>query len=271
MQPDVLTLPDGRHLAYAEYGKLDGPPVIFCHGTPGSHLLPAKEIALLERVGLRFIVPVRPGYGRSDFQPERTLLDWPDDVLELATVLGIERFGVMGVSGGGPFALACAHKIPERLTNVVLAGGLAPFELLGEKPQPMTHERREFKAKLLESDPDEYLAPMLANIGEPDLTQLLKTKDWFIANIREAYWQGVDGAFYEDTLLLTQPWGFTLEAITAPVQIWQGEMDGVVPPKHAHCLAAHLPNAVVSFRRGVGHLMPEAELEAIYRQFVDED
>ena len=268
MEPQLLALPDGRALAYAEYGVPEGAPVFFFHGTPGSHLLPELDITLASEIGLRYIVPVRPGYGSSDFLPDRTLLDWADDVLALADALDIERFGIWGVSGGGPFVLACAHKIPDRLSKVALAGSLAPFAALGEQPQPMSLERREFKARLLESDPDEYLAPMLRNLMEPDLSQLLIQKDWFLDNIREAYRQGVEGAFYEDNLLLTQPWGFSVQDITALVHLWQGEADQIVPPKHGHYLAEHLPNYVAHFLPDIGHLMPETQLREILHTFV---
>ena len=109
-------LPDKRRLAYAEYGDANGFPVLLFHGLPGSRLswglLPGNPFC----PGLRIVAPDRPGYGRSDAMPRRTLLDWAEDVSNLADALEIQRFAIIGVSGGGPGALACAWKMPDRLT-----------------------------------------------------------------------------------------------------------------------------------------------------------
>jgi len=110
-------LEDGRTLGYAEYGAPDGRPVFVFHGFPGSRLtwsaFDPQDCA--GELGLRVIAPERPGYGLSEFQRGRELLDWPEDVLALADPLGLERFAVLGLSGGGPYAAACAFKIPARL------------------------------------------------------------------------------------------------------------------------------------------------------------
>jgi len=122
----VIHLPDKRQLAYAEYGDPNGLPVFLFHGLPGSRLswglLPDDSIP----PGLRIVAPDRPGYGNSDPKPYRTLLDWADDVAALADVLDIRRFAAVGVSGGGPGALACAWKMPERLLSVGVVAGAAP-------------------------------------------------------------------------------------------------------------------------------------------------
>ncbi|MBW2547908.1 MAG: hypothetical protein DRH23_06320 [Deltaproteobacteria bacterium] len=123
---ETLHLRDGRKLAYAEYGDPHGYPVMLFHGNPSSRLswglIPDSPF----RPHLRLIAPDRPGFGRSDFQPGRRLLDWPDDVSELAEALGLNRFAVLGVSGGGPATLACAWRIPERLTAVGPTNPVAP-------------------------------------------------------------------------------------------------------------------------------------------------
>ena len=100
MDASLITLSDGRNLAYAEYGKSDDIPVLYFHGTPGAYLLPEGDAAIAKRLGLRLICPGRPGIGLSDFQPRRKLLDWPDDIVALADNLTINKFGVIGYSGG---------------------------------------------------------------------------------------------------------------------------------------------------------------------------
>ncbi len=119
-----LVLPDGRTLAYAEFGQPDGYPVMYFHGAPSSRLEPLLiGDAVLSRFGLRVIAPDRPGMGGSDFQPNRTFSDWPKDVIALANALGLEQFAVLGNSGGGPYVAVCAARIPERLTSAVIVSG----------------------------------------------------------------------------------------------------------------------------------------------------
>ena len=108
----VLRLADGRRLGFAEYGASGGQPLLFFHGTPGARLVAGFAHQSALRLNVRLIAPERPGFGRSDFQAGRRILEWPDDVAALADALGLERFAVAGVSGGAPYALACAWRLP---------------------------------------------------------------------------------------------------------------------------------------------------------------
>jgi pimeloyl-ACP methyl ester carboxylesterase len=130
-QGRVLTLPDGRNLGYAEFGDPNGAPCLYFHFTPGSRLEPVALFSGTRRTwlqGIRLIGVDRPGFGLSDPQPGRTLLDWPDDITALADHLGIERFAVLGASGGGGYALACAYALPQRLTAALVVSGLGPLD-----------------------------------------------------------------------------------------------------------------------------------------------
>ena len=113
----VLSLRDGRVLCYAEYGDPSGKPFFFFHGLPGSRRQRHPDNSIASEIGARIIAIDRPGYGLSDFQPGRKLLDWPGDVAQLADCLKIEQFSAIGVSGGGPYLLACAYKMPERMDD----------------------------------------------------------------------------------------------------------------------------------------------------------
>ena len=125
---NILRLADGRRLSYAEYGDPDGEPVILLHGNPGSRLFYGLIPGAPFRAGLRLICPDRPGYGQSDFFPRgRGVEDYPDDVTALADALGLDRFAIFGASGGGPYALACAWKIPHRLTAIGVFASIGPF------------------------------------------------------------------------------------------------------------------------------------------------
>jgi len=269
MNLSSIVLDDGRKLTYAEYGKPDGIPVFSFHGTPGCHLRPDSEIKLVEEIGIRLIVPDRPGYGHSDFHPNRTLLDWAGDVTAIADSLNISQFGIAGYSGGGPHVLACAYKIPHRLTKVAVVSGLGPVMLLGETRQPITHERREFKAQQIKDDPETWLNFMIENISGPDGEQIKAQGAWRINYMQTAYQQGVEGTVYDETLILTQPWGFDLEAITADVYLWQGELDANVQLEHGHYMAQHIPNCTSTFVPDVGHLMPSSIQRDIFNIFID--
>jgi pimeloyl-ACP methyl ester carboxylesterase len=125
-----IQLKDGRSLGYVDYGNPDGKPIFCFHGFFGSRLdwTYFDDACRFEDLNARIIVADRPGMGLSDFKPKRKLLDWPNDVVELADSLKLDRFGVMGISGGGPYAVACAYKIPERLTATAIVSGMGPSE-----------------------------------------------------------------------------------------------------------------------------------------------
>lgn len=125
-----LRLPGGRLLAYDEHGAPRGTPVLYFHGSPSSRLewqMFGGE-ALAKKLNIRVIATDRPGLGRSEFQPGRRIGDWPADVVALADQLKLPRIAVLGYSGGGPYAAACALKIPERLIRVGIVSGTAPFD-----------------------------------------------------------------------------------------------------------------------------------------------
>jgi pimeloyl-ACP methyl ester carboxylesterase len=128
-----IKLKDGRKLGYAEYGDPQGKPVLHFHGTPSSRFECSRPAVdeIATRLGARIILPERPGFGLSDFEPNRTTLDWPDEVTELADGLNLDRFAVLGVSGGGPYAAACAYKIPQWLSAAGIVSGLGPLDAPG--------------------------------------------------------------------------------------------------------------------------------------------
>ena len=130
----VLALADGRRLGYAEFGDPSGAPCLYFHFSPGSRLEPAAVFSGVRQPwlrGVRLVSADRPGFGLSDRQPTRTLLDWPGDMAALADHLGIDRFAVLGASGGGAYALACARLLPSRLTAAVVVSGIGPLDRPG--------------------------------------------------------------------------------------------------------------------------------------------
>jgi pimeloyl-ACP methyl ester carboxylesterase len=226
----TLRLRDGRQLAYAEYGDPNGSPVMLFHGNPSSRLswglIPGSPF----RPRLRLIAPDRPGFGRSDFQPGRQLLDWPDDVCELADVLGLNRFAVLGVSGGGPATLACAWKIPQRLTAVGVVSSPCPTDVPGVTEGMSRTNRMLF---LLAKH-----APALVRLNMA----------------AEALRQGGAGSAHELVINHGRPWGFPLEDIKLRVHLWQGEEDPSVPLAMGRYLAETISNCEATFIAGAGHL-----------------
>src|SRR5215471_3904851 len=124
----VFRLRDGRVLGYAEYGDPRGKPVFFFHGLPGSRRQRHPDDSIAIELGARIITVDRPGYGLSEFQPGRTLLDWPGDVAQLADGLHLDQFAAIGLSGGGPYLLSCAYTMPERITSASVISGMGPVE-----------------------------------------------------------------------------------------------------------------------------------------------
>ncbi|MFX1567880.1 MAG: alpha/beta fold hydrolase [Promethearchaeota archaeon] len=265
----ILKLKDDRKLGYAEGGKLDGKPVFHFHGTPGSRL----EIKLLgekpKEHGVHMIVVDRPGFGLSDFQPKRTLLDWPDDIIQLANHLRIDNFAVEGMSGGGPYAVACAYKIPERLTCCGIISGIGPYNF--PKKGMMLWNRIGFfcgkwfpfllkrfvKSEMKFFEDENALEKLAEMLPEPD-RKFFKDPlllEIFIEDGKEAYRSGLDGAFHENRIF-SKPWDFNLDEISLDLQVylWHGELDVNVPISMGKKMCELIPNCKGKFFPNEGHL-----------------
>jgi pimeloyl-ACP methyl ester carboxylesterase len=256
---EIILLDDNRRLSYADTGAAGDLPIFFFHGNPGCRFLTEADIASARRHGIRLIVPERPGFGWSDFQPDRTLLDWPDDVVALANHLAIDRFGVLGISAGGPYAAACAYKIPQRLTRAVLAASVAPYDAFGVPADvPTRVEADAYATDLLakiETDPDSFFDTIVAASPEPDRVVFTRPaiRDLALTTFKETFRNGTAGLAHELMLLYTRPWGFPLDAITADVELWHGDADTSFAG--AQFLAERLPNSRLHVLQGQGHFI----------------
>jgi pimeloyl-ACP methyl ester carboxylesterase len=268
----TLRLRDGRQLGYAEYGDLAGTPVFVFHGSPGSRLqVRAAHGPALAR-GLRIIAPDRPGLGLSTRKRGREIADWPDDVRALADALGIAGFAVIGISGGGPYAAACAWKLPERIIRAGIISGVAPADGPGLAGGLRRPGRRAFNLVLetrwlLRSVmalgrvgsrryPErlfEQVRALAPPVDRPILDRP-EVADCLTAGLREAFRQGGQGAA-DELLLLTRPWTFRLEGIRVPVRLWHGEADDVVPVAMGRYLAQTIPHCRAEFIPGAGHYL----------------
>lgn len=280
----TLSLRDGRRLGYGEYGKPDGEPGFYFHGHPGSRLELQFADEAAADAGVRIIGLDRPGYGLSDFQPHRTILDWPRDVEEVADMLGLDRFSVLGSSGGGPYALACAHEIPERITRVGVISGVGPYNApgatrgmrwqnrvgfqLGARFPPLARLIMWSMGRQVRRRPERTLDAIAQAMsradaeiaGRPEVRRILA------AVIAEAFRQGSRGAAL-DVVLLGRPWGFRLDGIKPVVFLWQGEADVLVPPAMGRHLAAQIPNCHATFFPGEGHLLVVGHMSEIVQAF----
>jgi pimeloyl-ACP methyl ester carboxylesterase len=267
----AIKLKDGRTLGYAEYGVAKGNPIFEFHGNPSSRLGSRLFGAAACRLGIRVIGIDRPGMGLSDYKPDRKLLDWPDDVLELAKALAIDRFPIVGGSGGVPSVLACAYKIPERLNSVGILFGPRPLGTRGATDSwsrsrriqtflgrngPLWISRLAMRvvASVMRKNPDEALSKMFKELPQSDKEAFNQpdVKQQYIDTIRETFRSGARGVAL-DYALNMKPWGFKLEDISIEVHLWHGEDDTVVPPTMGRYLAEAIPNCHARFLANEGH------------------
>jgi pimeloyl-ACP methyl ester carboxylesterase len=231
---------------------------------------------------VRVIAADRPGCGLSDFQPDRRIGDWPGDVVELADALGIDRFAIVGVSGGGPYALACAREIPQRLTAAGVVCGLGPvseswavrdmlwsrrlvFRLARQAPWLLRLITTVVIGRVLRRRPAAILS-MIARTPVPPDRRVLERPDVrraLLASIQESVREGPRGILHELSLY-TKGWDFRPEEIALTVDLWHGEADPIVPVVHARALMERLPRVRLAILPGEGHFsLPINHMESI--------
>lgn len=282
----VMELPDGRELAWLETGKPRGFPVFTFHGTPGSRLQVSFDPKAYAAAGVRCIAPDRPGYGHSSFHPGRTLSDWAADVAELADHLKLERFGVAGISGGGPHAAACAALLPERVAVTGLISAVGPISepelagaMVGVNRGLTTVATRAPFALLpifavqdfaVRRWPEKALEAARKRMPEADATILGEPEVMELATLEARLAPGTAArAGAQDFTLFARPWGFRLEAISMPVHLWHGDADENVLPAHARFMAQKIPGAELHEYPGEGHLLFHRHVEDVMRTLAE--
>jgi pimeloyl-ACP methyl ester carboxylesterase len=268
MNEGVLDLADGRKLGYASYGSADAPPVVYCHGFPTNRREFQIVEPVLERRGVdaRVVVFDRPGYGTSSFRPKRTFLDWPADVAAAADLLGFDDFSVVGVSGGGPYALACGYSLPDRVRRVGLVAGVAPREATGmeeaasiDGPSANRLLRRlQFAMSAYafkKGQEDRFVDQTVAAMGDVDRDLLSRpdVRRWFAEMIREGFAQGGRAAALEASLF-RRSWGFDPAQVKVETHLWYGGEDKTVPASAGRWLADCMLDAEMVVWPQHGHL-----------------
>lgn len=278
----TIRLPDGRRLGYAHYGAEHGRPFFYFHGMPGSRYECSMLHAAARALNLSIYAVDRPGYGLSDFQQNRTLVHWPDDIVALADSLGFDSFGIIAVSGGGPYALACAHEIPGRISSMGIVCGLGPvyepalrremhwiarsgFYLAGHAPALLHSLYARPLGWLATSRPALVLRLLAYGNGGADKPVLLRSDilGLLARSLQESFRQG-PLAPAQDVTLYQNPWGFELADIRLPVHLWHGDADRIVPCHHSEFVHAQLTNPVLAIVPGEGHFsLPVLHAESI--------
>jgi pimeloyl-ACP methyl ester carboxylesterase len=267
-------LRDGRFLAYAEWGAADGQPLLAFHGAPGSRLWCPDDFQpgqTTTEAGIRLITVDRPGYGRSDPRPAHRVVDWADDVAQLLDALQIDRCPVVGVSAGGPYALACGARLQDRVTRLGSISGTAPayrvpgiwermpedwratLERAAQDPFAAIDDARRRSGWLADA-PESVADPS----GWPEVDRWLAEDESLLGPlvgfIREAGHQGVDGYAW-DRLALSLPWGFEPSEVQVGTWLWQGEEDSMIDRSEFELLCREIPQARCILYPGEGHLL----------------
>jgi pimeloyl-ACP methyl ester carboxylesterase len=267
-----LRLPDGRLVAWRAYGLPGAPPLYFSHGFPGSERQAALVHAQAAAVGVELVAFSRPGFGSSSPDPRASIDNIAADVSDLADHLGHRRFGVIGVSCGGPYALACARLLPRRVAAVGLLAGMAPMDrpelrrgqlpllramfALARLHRSATAPLLALDAWLFRRDPERALRVLASALTAPDRALLdadAGLRAAFGASLADAYRQGAAGAMAEARRIAT--WrSEALRGIAQPVHVCQSGHDRHVPPAMGRRLAQVLPRATLHECPQDGHL-----------------
>ncbi|KAK4493788.1 hypothetical protein PRZ48_014973 [Zasmidium cellare] len=283
--PETLALKDGRTLAYARYGSTNDPktiPVFYFNGTPGSRLECQIIDKAAQNLGIPLISTDRPGFGHSSFQPNRTLTQWAEDVLELADHLDIPKFGIVGISGGGPYALACLHELPrERLVAVTIVSSMYPwtFDTTGmmlptrvlfwtARYSPWLVEKLFYLSMreiLVETDKQKLIESIVSKVdslpqpaADKEVMKRIGDDDdlygAYMASPKEALRTSCQGTAWE-LHIFANDWGFELGDLDGSrLTIWHGGLDVNVPVGMSKKASQVLPEAKFRTIDSEGHM-----------------
>ena len=266
----TIQLNDGRKLGFARYGNPAGKPVFYFTGGNSSRLEGMWLEAAAQEHDVDLIVPDRPGFGLSDFQPGRTFLDWPADVAHLADSLNVEKFAVLGLSGGSPHVAAVSRQMSERVARAAIVSGVAPPEMPGRfkgmwPPVQMIFFTARYFPGLnrlalkqmgaFYADREQMMKRMKQALPSPDIALIdarPEVIDIFSAAAREAHRSGLEGDAWEWRMYV-QPWGFELTDIQIEIGLWYGQFDQNAPVGMGYYLDSQFPNSHLTVVQDGGH------------------
>jgi pimeloyl-ACP methyl ester carboxylesterase len=285
IQASHVRLPDGRQLGYQEYGAFEGDPVFFFHGWIGSRLDFGPNDAAAKALGIRVVSVDRPGCGSSDFQPDRKMLDWPNDVSSLADALGIWRFAVCGHSFGGPYVAACAHQLSSRVTSAAIVAGISPVSVsgatrgmpalvrgtfwLGGRVPVLTRPFVTLMAASVKR-PKALRKGMRSRLPEGELALLDEPRfAGFVESLGEMVARGSKGAYWDARVFLGD-WGFGCADIEVPVFLFYGRADHNVPVHMGEYYRDSIPGSRATFYPDEGHLIMYSRASEILSSLLGE-
>ncbi|MFB1063774.1 alpha/beta fold hydrolase [Natrinema sp. H-ect4] len=261
----VVTVEDGREVAYTEYGAPDGTPLVVLHGTPGSRVVAWLFDEPARKHGVRILAPDRPGYGRSTPWPDRKLTESGEIVAAVLADAGVARAGIVGFSGGGPHALAVAATHGELVEAIDIVSGAPPQSLVSDLPlvqrllgtlarraPPLLKGLLGVQTRIVRRTPPAVVLSQYATASEraeipPDVADCIR-RDFL-----EAFARHRDG-FVTETRLLADEWGFSPAAVDHTVRLWHGNADANAPLRGARRLSDELPNGELTVLENAGHL-----------------
>jgi pimeloyl-ACP methyl ester carboxylesterase len=287
-----LSLKNGGELAYAEYGTATGTPVFFFHGWPSSRTMAQLTDTAARELGVKIISADRPGIRDSSFQPNRKLVDWPQVVEQLADHLAIQRFRILAISGGAPYAYAAAWNIPERVPAVAVASGAPPIVDLKDYSGLLLLYRR--LLWLYSRSPQTlrvlfFLTGAVARVRPPVrfrplMLRLLQLQPCDASSLEDSVafeacfesqrhaWQASVKGLTVDAEIFAAPWGFRLEDVDVPVRLWHGTKDRAFSTGVAEYVAARLPDCKTRLIEGEGHYsLPIRHMREILADLINVD
>ncbi|MBV1914156.1 MAG: alpha/beta fold hydrolase [Pseudomonadales bacterium] len=281
-------LNDGRILGYGDYGPKNGKPVILCHRLIGSRKEKPADGAILHELGVRLIVPDRPGVGYSCPAEDRPLTDWADDIQQLSFHLSIDRFYVAGISAGGPYAAACAAHLSDRVIRLGLIASHIPVDELprGAKisglqrivcsmarhsPAPL-QKVMEFRYSSLFNHPEDSLSRFEHDgcAADKRLLQSSEVKQITLQSFEDAALLPTS-VLPKQLITISRPWGFELSKIVVPTIIWHGIQDDYCSANQIAAIAKLIPNCEAYINENWGHYFLYHEWQNVLGKLVEDD
>jgi pimeloyl-ACP methyl ester carboxylesterase len=286
----TVMLKGGGHLAYTEYGDAAGVPVLFFHGWPSSRTMAELTDHAAREVGVRIISPDRPGIRDSTFQADRKLVDWPPILEQLVDHLRLDRFHILAISGGAPYAYTAGWQLPERVRGIAIASGAPPIADLSDHRGllplyrwmlALYHRMPELLRALFYLArpiacvrPPVRLRPLLLKLLQPCDAVVLRDSAAFEAcfeSQRQA-WRASAKGIAADAEIFATPWGFKLEDVVVPVRLWHGTKDRAFSVGVAGEVARRLPNCATRYVKNEGHYsLPIRHIREILTDLINVD
>jgi pimeloyl-ACP methyl ester carboxylesterase len=259
-----IRLRDGRHIGVCEHGQRNGTPVLWFVGTGGSRRWQPPVVEAASSLGVRLLVVERPGFGISEFLPNRQLLDWPADFEQVLDGLGIARASIAGTSGAAPFLCAVAARLPERCSQVGLVACVGPIDVMLRYLSLRRRVILRVAAKaprliervLRDQSPEQVYRAMTKDVAPCDRAVLDRPQVWRsqVEMFADSLQNGKRGFAWE-LHIAARPWGFALGDVRVPALVWHGTDDLAAPVGVARHIASAIPDCRVTLVEHEGHFL----------------